>query len=93
MYPWESGSGGRMDTHWGSPVGSNEKSFHSLPCVFGVILVLHGRGVLADVEDGPVQLAVDHALAGENHSWPCEMRGTCKPGPREIVSRQIVPIK
>ena len=32
----------------------------------GVVLVLHGRGDLADVEDGRVRLAADHALAGED---------------------------
>ena len=72
-------------------MGSNEKSFHLLPWVFGVILVLHGQGVLADMEDGSAWLAVDHALAGENHSRPCETRGTCEPGPREIVSRADCP--
>ena len=43
------------------------------------------------MEDGPVRLAADHALAGENHSWPCETMGTHEPGPREIVSRADCP--
>ena len=35
----------------------------------GVVLVLHGRGILADVEDGFVRLATDHPLTGEDECF------------------------
>ena len=47
----------------GEPAGSNVIALVAVVGV-GVVLVLHGRGVLGDVEDGRVRLAVNHALAG-----------------------------
>ena len=58
----------------------------------GVVLVLHGQGILADMEDGHVQLAVDHTLAREDGcfvlgwgvvGWPTFPPANCAGGARE----------
>ena len=40
----------------------------------GVVLVLHGQAILADMEDGHVWIAVDHALAGEDRCFVLGLR-------------------
>ena len=39
-----------------------------------MVLVLHGQAVRADMEDGQVWLAVDHALAGEDRCFVLGLR-------------------
>ena len=56
----------------------------------GVVLVLHGRGILADVEDGRARLAADHALGGEDVCFVLGGRGGerqgCGGGSRGCIS-------